>query len=106
MAATPIASIGTRYHPDVDERLHEVAERARVSVDDVLAFLDSPAGRDLRRKIATGLIVSVPIVMRLPGLRKTFLGRAIEGVGGVALVIRLAELIRDWESPQTTSEPT
>ena len=90
----------------MDERIHEIAARARVSVDDVLAYLDSPAGRDLRRKVATGLIVSVPIVMRMPGLRKTFVGRAIEGAGGVALVIKVAELIRDWELSRTAPEPT
>jgi hypothetical protein len=90
----------------MDERLHDIAARARVSIDEVLVFLDSPAGRSLRRKIAAGLIISVPLVMRMPGLRKTFMGRAIEGVGGAALVIKLAELIRDWESSRTTADPT
>ena len=81
----------------MNERLRIIATRAGSSVDDVLEFLDSPAGRQLRRKVATGLIVSVPIVMRIPGLRKTFLGRLVELTGGTTLVLKLAELIRDWE---------
>jgi hypothetical protein len=83
--------------PEVDVRLDEIAARAQISVDEVIRFLDSPAGRRLRRIVATGLIVSAPIVMRLPGLRRTPLGRAIELVGGATLVVKLAELIRDWE---------
>lgn len=84
----------------IDARLHEIATRAGATVDDVLAFLDSPAGRRLRAKLATGLIVSVPVVMRAPGLRRSALGRAIEVAGGATLVVKVAELIRDWERGQ------
>lgn len=82
------------------ERIQEIAERASVSIEEMLTFLDSPTGRRMRRVLATGLIVSVPFVMRLPGLRRTGIGRAIELVGGTALVVRLAEAIRDWEHEQ------
>ena len=78
-------------------RLREVAERAEMTLDELLAFLDSPTGRRLRGVVATGLIVSVPLVMRIPGLRRSPIGRAIELVGGTALVLKLAEAIRDWE---------
>lgn len=81
----------------MNQRLREIATRVGTSVDDVLEFLDSPAGRQLRRRVATSLIVSVPIVMRIPGLRKTALGRMVELAGGATLVMKLAELIRDWE---------
>jgi len=81
-------------------RLRELSDRANVSLDELLAFLDSPTGRRLRRMLATGMIVSVPLVMRLPGLRRSPLGRAVELVGGTALVVRLAEIIRDWERDQ------
>jgi hypothetical protein len=87
-SATPIA------------RLREIADRANVSIDELLAFVDSPTGRRLRRILATGMIVSVPLVMRLPGLRRSSVGRMIELVGGTALVVRLAEAIRDWEHDQ------
>jgi hypothetical protein len=86
--ATPIA------------RLREFSDRANVSIDELLAFLDSPTGRRIRRTLATGMIVSVPLVMRLPGLRRSPIGRMVELVGGTTLVVRLAEIIRDWERDQ------
>jgi hypothetical protein len=84
----------------IDARLHEIAAKAGATVDDVLTFLDSPAGRRLRGMLATGLIVSVPLLMRVPGLRRSPLGRAIEVAGGATLVVKLAELVRDWERGQ------
>jgi hypothetical protein len=81
----------------MDGRLQQFADRIDASVDDVLEFLDSPAGRRLRRVLATGLIVSVPLVMRIPGLRATPIGRLLTVTGGATIVVKLAEAIRDWE---------
>jgi hypothetical protein len=81
----------------VEHRLQEIADRFDTSLDELLAFLDSPSGRRLRRMVATGLIVSVPLVMRIPGLRSTPIGRLIGMTGGAALVVKIAEAIRDWE---------
>lgn len=81
----------------MDAYITQIADRFQTTTDEVLSLLDSPAGRRMRKIFATGLIVSVPLIMRIPGLRKTFIGRAVEMVGGAALVIKLAELIRDWE---------
>ena len=78
-------------------RLHEIAERAEMTVDELAEFLDSPTGRRLRGVLATGLIVSVPLVMRIPGLRRSPIGRLIEVTGGAAIVMAIAEGIRDWE---------
>lgn len=78
-------------------QLQEIGDRIDTSVDELLAFLDSPAGRRLRKHLATGLIVSVPLVMRLPWLKRTPIGKLIELGGGAALLVKLAELIRDWE---------
>jgi hypothetical protein len=88
------------------DALHTIADRAGTAVDEVVEFLDSPAGRRLRRVLATGLIVSVPLIMRIPGLRRTFLGKALELTGGAALVVKLAELIRDWERQQAAPQLT
>lgn len=74
-----------------------IANRLDAQVEEVLEFLDSPAGRRLRRLLATGLLISVPLIMRAPGLRRTLFGKAIELAGGTAIVVKLAELIRDWE---------
>jgi hypothetical protein len=78
-------------------RFREIADHANMTLEEFLAFLDTPTGKRMRYMLATGLIVSVPFVMRIPGLRRSGLGRAIELVGGTALVVRLAEAIRDWE---------
>jgi hypothetical protein len=78
-------------------QLQEIADRIDTSVDELLAFLDSPTGRRLRTHLATGLIVSVPVVMRLPWLKRTPIGKLIELGGGAAILMRVAELIRDWE---------
>ena len=81
----------------MNTQLQEVSDRIDASVDELLAFLDSPAGRRLRKHLATGLIVSVPLVMRMPWLKRTPLGKLIELGGGAALLVKAAELIRDWE---------
>lgn len=89
----------SRLEP-VNAQLQEIADRVDASVEDLLAFLDSPSGRRLRKRLATGLILSVPLVMRLPWLRRTPVGKLIELGGGAAIVVKLAELIRDWEKNQ------
>jgi hypothetical protein len=81
----------------MEGHLQQFADRIDASVDDVVEFLDSPAGRRLRRVLATGLIVSVPLVMRIPGLRATPIGRLLTVTGGATVVVKLAEAIRDWE---------
>lgn len=78
-----------------------------MKIDELLAFLDSPTGRRLRRYLATALIVSVPLVMRIPGLRRSPIGRLIEVGGGAVVVMKVAELIRDWERRDAgAGEPT
>lgn len=84
----------------MNAQLQEIADRVDTTVDELLAFLDSPAGRTLRKHLATGLIVSVPLVMRLPWLRRTPIGKLIELGGGAAILVKVAELIRDWEREQ------
>jgi len=79
-----------------------LAERANASWDEILEFLDSPSGRRVRHLLATGVIVSVPLVMRLPGLRRSPVGRLIELAGGATIVVKLAEWIRDWERERAT----
>ena len=84
----------------MNEQLREIADRIDTTVDELLAYLDSPSGRRLRKYLATGLIVSVPLVMRMPWLRRTPIGKLIELGGGAALVVKFAEMIRDWERDQ------
>ncbi|HJR98749.1 MAG TPA: hypothetical protein VJ979_12685 [Actinomycetota bacterium] len=79
------------------ERIRELAERADLAADELLDFLDSPAGRRLRRVVAGAVIVSVPLIMRVPGLKRSPLGRLVAVTGGSAILIGIAEAIRDWE---------
>ena len=81
----------------MNKRLRGIAERIDTNVEELLDFLESPTGRRLRKRLAAGLILSVPLVARIPGIRRTAIGRLVELAGGTALVVKLAELIRDWE---------
>ena len=90
----------------MDGTIHAIADRVGVAADDLLEFLDSPAGRRLRRVLATTVIVSLPIVMRIPGLKRSPIVRLLELTGGAALVVKLAELIRDWERDRARPELT
>jgi hypothetical protein len=81
----------------MNERLEELSDWLDASADEVLTFLDSPAGRRLRRFLATGMILTIPLLLRLPGLRRSPLGKVLEVTGGATLVVKLAEMIRDWE---------
>ena len=83
------------------ERIKHLAERADIAADELLEFLDSPAGRRLRNVLAGAVIVSVPLVMRIPGLRRSPLGRIVAMTGGSAILIGIAEAIRDWERKES-----
>ena len=72
-------------------------------VDEVRRWLATPQGRFLRSLAARMLIVSVPLIVRHPFF-KTPVGRLVELAGGAAILIKLAELLRDWEpQPETTT---
>lgn len=78
-------------------RIKHLAGQADVAVDELLEFLDSPAGRRLRKVLAGAVIVSVPLIMRIPGLKRSPIGRLVALTGGSAILIGIAEAIRDWE---------
>ncbi|MGH2683497.1 MAG: hypothetical protein ACRDIX_09730 [Actinomycetota bacterium] len=79
--------------PTVDDVRKQVTEAAET----VVGYLDSPEGRRLRSKVASGLIFAAPLLSRLPVVRRTPLGRALSLLGGAALIVKAAEIIRDWE---------
>jgi len=60
-----------------------------------LAFLASPAGERFRHRGAWLLIVALPLIFRLPVLRKHWALRILEFAGGAAVLVRLGEGIRD-----------
>lgn len=77
--------------------VRRLGDRVEVAYDDAVAFLTSPAGRRLRVVLAGALIATAPLVFRVPGLRRYPLIRALELIGGAALVVKFAETMRDWE---------
>ncbi len=78
--------------------IKRIGDRVVLSADQMRAFLASPAGARFRRIAATGVIVTAPLLFRIPLLRKYPLFRALEAIGGIALVVKAAEAIRDWEA--------
>jgi hypothetical protein len=75
---------------------HELESAVDDGVDEVRRWLATPQGRFLRSLAARMLIVSVPLIVRHPFF-KTPVGRLVELAGGAAILIKLAELLRDWE---------
>ena len=47
--------------------------------------------------MARALLVASPLLFRHRFFRATWTGRIIELAGGAALLVKLAEAIRDWE---------
>lgn len=73
------------------------AERALdLGIDETEAWLATPTGRRIRALAAQLLIVSAPVILRHPFFR-TPVGRLVQVAGGAALLVRVAEAIRDWE---------
>ena len=74
-----------------------MGREARTLLGDARAFLASPEGQRFRNMVATGLIVAAPFVSRLPVFRASRLGRLVGLTGGAALIVKVAQVIRDWE---------
>jgi hypothetical protein len=70
---------------------------AEAGLRDAQLFLHSPRARKARAVVAAGLIVAAPAIARHPYLRSTKLLRVIGVTGGAALIVKAAEIIRDWE---------
>ncbi len=65
-------------------------------VDEAKAWLASPRGKEARALAARLMIVAAPFFLR-GRLFKTPVGRLIEVAGGAAFLIKVAEILRDWE---------
>src|SRR4029453_9623250 len=111
---------------------HELDAGVDDGADEGRRWLATPQGRFLRSLAARLLIVSVPLIVRHPFF-KTPIGRLVElagggppaahmivappflkprtgrpgeRAGGAAILIKLAELLRDWEpTPQMAPMP-
>lgn len=80
--------------------VEEALDAAGEAADAARTYLASDEGRELRRRVATAVIVGLPLVSELPVFRRTPLGRLVRTAALGALVIKGAEWLRDWE-PET-----
>ena len=64
------------------------------------AWLATPQGTRFRQLFARALILGSPLIFRMRLMKASPMGRLIEFAGGAAVLIKLAEIIRDWE-PET-----
>jgi hypothetical protein len=65
--------------------------------DAMRVWLATPQGTRFRQLFARALILGSPFIFRIRLLKAHPLGRLIEFAGGAAVLIKLAEIIRDWE---------
>ena len=72
----------------------ELIERRR---QDALRFLASPAGERWRRRTAWFLVFALPLVFRIPALRRHWAVRLLELAGGAAVLVKLGQAVRDWQ---------
>ena len=80
--------------PDLVEELGRRLERG---LEDVRVYLASPEGQELRRRIAQVAVIAAPLLFRMRFFRASPIGRVLGIVGGAALLVKLAEALRDWE---------
>ena len=81
----------------VSDLIEELTQRLAEGAGNARAYLASPAGQELRKRIAQVAIVAAPLLFRMRFFRATPMGRILGMVGGAALLVKLAEALRDWE---------
>jgi hypothetical protein len=86
-----------RNGPAVENVLNDVVDFLNERIDEVRAYLASPEGRVLRKRVAQVMIVAAPLLFRARFFRATWIGRILGLVGGATIVVKLAEALRDWE---------
>jgi hypothetical protein len=75
----------------------EVQTRLSRGVEAFREYLASPEGKVLRQRVAQVLILTAPLLFRSKIFTRTWPGRILGLVGGAAIVVKLAEALRDWE---------
>ena len=86
-----------------DDLLDSAREAAADAVAEAKRLAATEQGRRIRHNLATAMIVAAPAVASMPVLRRTRLGKLIELGGGAALVVTLAEKIRDWNPEEESA---
>jgi hypothetical protein len=84
--------------------LDEVEAALDRGIREFRAYMASPEGKEVRRRAAQVLILGAPLLFRLKFIRRNPVGRVLGLVGGAALVVKLAEALRDWEPIEELAE--
>jgi len=87
----------TNRRPRQVSTVRKIGDRIQIEAREVSRFLSTPAGRRMRGVLAGAIILTAPAIFRIPGLRRYPLIRALEVLGGAALIVKFAEALRDWE---------
>lgn len=96
VSSVRMATLGLPSTRDLRRWFGEAERALDRGIDDAQAWLATPTGRTVRALAARLLIAGAPLVLRHPFFR-TPVGRLVELAGGAALLIKVAETIRDWE---------
>jgi hypothetical protein len=97
--------VSTRaFSEERPDLIEELGRRLDRGIEDMRAYLASPEGRELRRRIAQVAIIAAPLLFRMRFFRASPVGRVLGLVGGAALVVKAAEALRDWD-PVVEIEP-
>ena len=89
---------------DLSALLDQAAAMLDRGVQEFKTYMASDEGRELRRRVAQVAIIGAPLLLRMKIFRTNWLGRLVVVAGGAALVVKIAEALRDWE-PQLGWEP-
>jgi len=78
--------------------MQSATRRIELTAAQARAFLASPTGILFRRYVAGGVILTAPLLFRIPVFRRHPLIRTLELIGGAALLVKAAEALRDWDA--------
>jgi hypothetical protein len=95
-----VTTIGRESEDLIGELTKRVSEGMKQARD----YLASPEGQELRKRVAQVAIIAAPLLFRMRFFRASPIGRVLGLVGGAAIVVKLAEALRDWE-PVIDLEP-
>jgi hypothetical protein len=89
---------------DTQGLVEEIEAQLDRGIREFRAYMASPQGRELRKRVAQVLILGAPLLFRTRFIRRHPMGRVLGLVGGAALVVKLAEALRDWEPIEELAE--
>jgi hypothetical protein len=90
--------VSTKAFPEARaDLLDELSRRLSRNLTDLREYLASPEGKELRKRVAQVAIIAAPLLFRMRFFRASPIGRVLGLVGGAAIVVKLAEALRDWD---------